>query len=394
MGLYLRAQALDRGTRLNSPTAIRRTAFALGTVFVLAMVAARWSPRTGFTSLLCFGGPKWEERLPELRRLPVARDTGTGYDGQFGAQLAVTADPSSAETRAALDNPAYRARRILLAWSAHVLGGGQPWRVLQVYALQNLALWLILAWLVAAEVRAAPEREAAAIWLCCLLTLGVLDCVRLSLTDLAGVLLVTAAVRAERCGRAWAAAAALAVAGLARETSLLSLPLLAPAGPAAGRPGWKTAGRFLLAVAPLALWVTWLARTLPPGGALGNGNFDWPGTALARHLALCLSHLGRGDLDSRYVGGFLGALGLAAQSLCLLIRLRWQEPWLRAAAGFAVLFWFLGDNVWHGYWAAARAVLPMTFAFNLLLPRRRGFWAWLLLTNAPLVAHGIWRMLP
>jgi hypothetical protein len=358
------------------------------------MVAARWSPRTGFTALLCFGGPKWEQRLPELRSLPVARDAGTGYDGQFGAQLAVTANPASAATRAALDNPPYRARRILLAWTAHALGGGQPWRVLQVYALQNVVLWLVLAGLLAAEVRAAPEREAAAIWLCCLLTLGTLESVRLSLTDLAGVLLVAAAVRGQRNGRPWASTAALAAAGLARETSLLALPLLAPARGDAGRSGGKAALRLLLAVAPLGLWAGWLARTLPAEGTWGVGNFGWPGTALARHLALCLSHLGRGDLDPRYLGGLLGALGLAGQSVFLLTRSARQEPWWRAAAGFAVLFWFLGDNVWHGYWAAARAVLPMTFGFNLLLPRRRGFWAWLVLTNAPLVVHGVWRMLP
>ena len=51
-----------------------------------------------------------------------------------------------------------------------------------------------------------------------------------------------------------------------------------------------------------------------------------------------------------------------------------------------------GSWVWSGYWAACRAVLPMTLAFNLLLPAGRGFWIWWIAGNLALF-HGVWRFL-
>jgi hypothetical protein len=367
---------------------------AVATLFVLAMVAVRWDPRTGFTSLLSFGGPKFEQRLPALRTLPIAQDKDTGYDGQFGAQLAVSPDPRSPEIRSALDNPAYRARRIFLAWTAHVIGGGGPWRVLQVYALQNLAIWLGLAWLVWRELRPPSDTRAVAVWVSCMLTIGALDCVRLSLTDLFAVFLLALAVRALARGRPWAAAGALAVAGLTRESSLLGGAVLWPAGEQGRRARLLAAARIACAAFPLLAWMAWLACAVSREGTFGRNNFDWPCSAFVRHCSLCVDRLAHGDFDSRHLFGLIGALGLAGQSLHLLLRPRWTEPWWRVGAGFALLFWFLGDDVWKGYWAAARALLPMTFAFNILAPDDRRFWARLTLANAGLVLHGIWRMLP
>ena len=48
---------------------------------------------------------------------------------------------------AALDNPPYRARRILFSWTAYLLGLGQPEWILKAFALQNILAWLALAWL-------------------------------------------------------------------------------------------------------------------------------------------------------------------------------------------------------------------------------------------------------
>ena len=367
---------------------------AVATLFVIAMVALRWDARTGFTSLLAFGGPKFEQRLPVLRSLPIAEDKATGYDGQFGAQLAVAPDPRTPELQAALDNPAYRARRIALAWTAHLIGGGNPWAVLQVYALQNLAGWLGLAWLMWRELRPVPDARAAAIWASCLLTVGALDCVRLSLTDLLAVFLLALAVRALATGRPWAAAGAFAVAGLTRETSLLGAAALWPPGKPSGRARLRAAALLACSLAPLLAWTVWLALNVSREGALGRNNLAWPGFGLVRHCSLCVVHLAHGDFDSRQTLGLIGALGLGYQSLHLLLRPRWSEAWWRIGSGFALLFWVLGDDVWKGYWAAARALLPMTFAFNLLAPSDRRFWTRLAVANAGLVLHGIWRMLP
>jgi hypothetical protein len=370
----------------------RWLAACLAGAFVLGMVALRWDSRTGFTALLSFGGPKWEERLPVLQALPIAKDTGTGYDGQFGAQLAVAPDPRLLEVQRALDNPSYRSRRILLPWTAHFLGRGNAWATLQVFALQNVVLWLVVAWLTTRALRVSSDPRAVALWLACVLTLGALDSVRLSLTDLGAVALLLGAAELLGRGRPWAAAGALALAGLARETSVLATTLL---WPRTKQDAPKALARVILAILPLALWVGWLYRVLPQAGALGNDNFNWPGVSFVQHCFLCIGRIAGGDFDSRYTMGLLGALSLAYQSLSLLLRPRPASVWWRMGVPFAVLCWFVGDPVWSGYWAASRALLPMTFAYNLLLQdEEKQFWGKLTLANLPLVAHGVWRMLP
>lgn len=369
----------------------RWIAALLATAFVLGMVALRWDSRTGFTSLLSFGGPKWEQRLTVLQALPVAKDAGTGYDGQFGAQLAISPDPRSPEVQAALDNPPYRSRRILLPWTAHLLGRGDAWATLQIFALQNVVLWLLVAGLTARAVRVASDHRAVATWLACLLTLGALDSVRLSLTDLGAVALLLLAVELLGRGSSWGAAAALALAGLARETSVLAVTVL---WPKARTKIARAAAQMVLAVLPLAVWVGWLYQVLPHAGALGNDNFSWPGVSFVRHCILCVRQIAAGNGDSRYTLGLLGALSLGYQSVSLLLRPRPASLWWRMGLPFALLCWVVGDPVWSGYWAAARALLPMTFAYNLLLQDEEKFWGKLTLANLPLVAHGVWRMLP
>ena len=47
----------------------------------------------------------------------------------------------------ALDNPPYRAQRILLSWIAWLLGLGKPFWILNAYAAINLIFWIWFAWL-------------------------------------------------------------------------------------------------------------------------------------------------------------------------------------------------------------------------------------------------------
>jgi hypothetical protein len=192
-------------------------------------------------------------------------------------------------------------------------------------------------------------------------------------------------------GRAWGAALVLALAGLAREASVLSVGILWPKNTQTAP---RAIAQAILVFLPVTLWVGWLFLVLPRTGALGNNNFSWPLVSFARHCVICARRLAVGDWDSRYFMGLLGALSLAYQSLCILLRPRPENPWWRAALPFAVLLWVLGDSVWMGYWAASRALLPMTFAFNLMLKDEEKFWRRLTWANLPLVAHGVWRMLP
>lgn len=386
----------------SSPT-WRRVAF-LTALAVLALVACRWRPDTGFTALIRFGETHAATQIPEVRALPVALAPATGYDGQFYAQIAVAGDLEHPALGTAVPDLSYRARRILLPALAHVLGFGQPWTILQVYALLNVVAWIALAWIWARECGLAT-REGFARWFTGMLSLGALDSVRMSLTDLPATLLVVLATRVLIAERSRGAALWLALGGLVRETTIFAALCHAPQPARATRSQpdaiplrvdaadlrraiRRWAWRAAIAL-PIVAWSLWLRTRFPDAPSNLSGNFDWPGVAFARHLIRCTVELAAGKLDSRYLFGLLGALGLAGQSIYVLTRWRDPNPWIRTALPFAVLFWLLGDYVWHGYWAATRICLPLTFAFVRTAPLGPIFF----LTNLSLL-HGVYRLLP
>ena len=388
------SNASSTPTSENKGDAWRSKAFlGLRIVVVLLVVSAvvlRWDATTGFTSLIRFGDDFSSTRLPELRALPLAIATGSCYDGQFYAQIAVAADVTSPALKTALDQPAYRTQRILLPFLAHYLGFGRPWWILQVYALLNTVAWLALAWLWWQQLD-APLSRRTWVWLGCLLSLGALDSVRQSLTDLPMVLALTLAVFAFQRQRFALAALGFVAAGFVRETAVLAVQ---PLGLAEKWPQRSQAWiRACLCVLPIAFWCGWLVYRLPNSAHGVDGNLDWPGLAFCRHLRICIHELRAGNFDSRYTFGFLGAIGLAYQSLYLINRWREADPWARIGLSFAVLFWFLGDYVWQGYWAAARACLPMTFAFNYRLLKEHRFAPRFAVGNF-FALHGLVRLLP
>jgi hypothetical protein len=383
----------------------RRAIYAAVIGFFVLGVATYWRPDSGFTSLIRFGRQFEAARLPELAGLTIATNPGSGYDGQFYAQLAVNPDVTAPAVQHALDNPQYRARRILLPLVAHALGFGQPGFTLQVYALLNVAAWGLLAWWL---YRATCEGgvPGAAIWAVCLLNLGVLDSVRESLTDLPALLLLAGAVGFADSNRKrlWSVAAMIAAAGLVRETTLLGVTLFWPgrACDAVGPDRARPFGRFVatgLAVLPTAAWMAWLAHTAPGGNTAGAANFGWPGVAFVHHFFECAAALRASPFHWQFVFGPIAALGLAWQSVSVIRRaLDGGSAWARAALPYAVLFWLLGDAEWGGrlgggYWAVARVCLPLTVAYCLLLPRDRWFWWRLVLPNL-CVLHALMRFWP
>jgi hypothetical protein len=76
--------------------------------------------------------------------------------------------------------------------------------------------------------------------------------------------------------------------------------------------------------------------------------------------------------------------GVTAQAACLLAvcRRRWREPWWRVGAAFVALLLVIKAEIWLG--AYLRVLLPLTFAFNLLLPPGRMFWPLFVAGNAGL----------
>lgn len=371
----------------------RSIAYWIAATLFATLVLAKFSPQTGFTSLIRFGESWQERRLSALQPLPVATASDTsGYDGQFYAQIALDPLLRSSELTAALDAPSYRSRRILAPATAAITGLGSPWWTLQAYALLNAICWFSLGWLLYRQIEPDGGR-AFARWAGCMFSLGVLDSVRQSLVDLPALLLLVLATRAYINAQSTRSTLWLALAGLTKETSLLgSFALLANS---TLRPfPWRRTGIALLATAlPLALWALYVQQRFAgtPGGD-GLGNFTWPLLGLLTQAKYSLHEVFLGNLDSRYTFSLIGIVGLGAQAWVLWRSPLPQSPWWRIGTAYSILLIFLGPWVWSGYWAACRAVLPMTIAFNFLLPATRGFWPLWILGNLTML-HAVWRFL-
>jgi len=363
-------------------------------------VACRYDSTTGLTRLLRFGDRLDDRRMAVLRDEPLHVFAGAGYDGQYYAQLAIDPDLSKPEVQGMMDYPRYRPRRMLLSAVVHVLTGfgASPWLTLHVYALANVVVWLALGgWLWR---RVAGDGPAGtAVWLACMLSLGALDSVRLALTDLPATFLVLLAVTAVELGRSRSALVALAAAALTRDTTLLAVPAVA-AGSLRVRRTWiEHAINTLVIAAPLAAWTLWINTQIAAGTVTGFNHFAFPFVGLVHQLATCGRELLAGNLDSRYLFGFIAVFSFGWQAVYVLRRCRLEtlavNPWLRVGLPFALFYFVIGDAVWNGYWAVARTCLPLTFAFNLLVlqARGRGF-GWQLAAGNLCALHGLYRLLP
>jgi len=348
----------------------------------LCLVARFWHPVYGFTEFLQLDASNDDSKIAVFREMPVYvyRDTG-GYDGLYYAQIAYDPLLRDPELRPAIDNLAYRARRILppaLAWLA---AAGQPAWIVHAYSVLNLAAWLALAALLWRRLPVSDGRSAGA-WAGVLFSAGALVCVRLALTDLLALTLVAAALLAAERQRPAGSLGWLAAAGLTRETALLALPGLWT------RPwcSWANLRRSAIAAAPLVLWLAYVRWRVGPSDA-GLGNFavpfagwweKWRASAAAtRHLAdpwLAWTTL-------------LATAGLTVQAAYIVAAPRLGDRWWRLGAAYVVLLAFLGTAVWEDYpGAVQRAVLPLTLAFNVLLVRRRGAALWLIAGNLAVFA--------
>lgn len=367
----------------------RSAVFWLTLLVFTALVAAKFDRASGFTSLLHFGEPWATRRVPAAQALPIAvTPASTGYDGQFYAQIALSPALNDPALTSALDAPAYRARRILGPFLAHCAGFGRPWLVLNAFALLNVACWFGFAWLLWREIGDGSAIGAAR-WAACVLSLGVLDSVRQSLVDLPALLLLLVAVRPLRAAASGRSALALTLGNLTKETNLLASAALL----SWPRPSRRQLLTLTATALPLGLWAAYVAFRFPASPVTsGAGNFTWPLVGAAAQFATSARELFAGNFDSRHLFGVLGIAGLVLQAAVLWRHRAPPNPWWRIGAAYSVLLLFLGPWVWTGYWAACRAVLPLTIAFNLLLPAGRAFWPLLILGNLTAL-HAVWRFL-
>lgn len=371
-----------------------RPAYWIAICLFATLIAAKFSPQTGFTSLLRFGETWNDRRLASLHGLPIAIvPHSNGYDGQFYAQLALDPLLRETETARVLDVPAYRARRILLPGAAAIAGLGRPWWTLQVYALLNVACWFGLAWLLR-RMLPATDWMTFARWAGCMFGMGVLESVRQSLVDLPALVFLTLAIIAHDRSSTTRSTGWLALANLTKESSLLAALVLS-----ADSFRWPFLTRrkiisLLLATLPLAAWSYYVGTRLPSSpDSSGAGNFTWPLVGIAQHVYTCGSEIAAGNWDGRFTMGLLALIGFAVQAWTLWRRPDFRSSWWRVGAAYALLMLFLSPWVWSGYWAASRALLPATIAFNLLLPgNSRSFWPLWALGNVTLL-HALWRFL-
>jgi hypothetical protein len=230
-------------------------------------------------------------------------------------------------------------------------------------------------------------------WLACMFGLGVLESVRQSLVDLPAMLLLAFSVtRYERnqfAGSAWCGA----LAALTKETGLLAVTALY-SGDLRRPLGWRRIGVGVLAgLLPILLWSAYVHHRY--GGLSAEpspGNFTWPLAGMLTQIRNSLQELSAGNFDSRFSFGLIGIAGLITQAGFFWRYPRPASAWWRIGFVYSLLLVFLGSWVWSGYWAAFRAVLPMTVAFNLLLPGDRSFWPWWIAGNLTII-HAVWRFL-
>lgn len=345
--------------------------------------------KTGFTKLIGFGDQFYETSLPAVREAPRYVDPGSpGYDGQFYAQLAIEPLLRNRDLDRALDTPPYRARRILFAWTAYVAGLGRPAWVLKAYALQNIVAWLLLAWLLLRWLPPTSARHVLA-WFGCLYGIGMAFSFRWALLEGPSMVLITLGVWAVERNRSWLATGLLGLAGLGRETNVLASGILADRRPRSLQDVGALAGKGLAVALPLLFWALYVRSVYPDIYASDNVSVYGPFAGyLTKWIATAEEIRISGWFTfARFNLAFL--IGLTVQAGYLLWRREWGNPWWRVGVAYCLLLPFLTDIVWEGYpGAAPRVLLPIAFAFNVLVPKSRWFWPLAILGNLS-AWHGI-----
>ncbi|HVV50833.1 MAG TPA: hypothetical protein VHO06_14300 [Polyangia bacterium] len=350
---------------------------------------------TGFSALIDFGDMFAARRLPQLAQVPLYTQAGSaGYDGQFYAQLAVAGDPFDPGLRKALDGPAYRTRRILLPALVHLVGAGDPGRIIQIYALANLFCLLVLAALLARWWFPPGELHNLLRWAGTLFGAGMVVSVTRSLTDGPALLVIAIGGRLVEQNRRWLGAAVLAAAGLVRETSVLCAAAFVGRRETP-RERLRAAAAAALCVAPTLVWAAVLAHHYG-GGSAGSRNFDLPLVSFGKKLAELYRGCRAGGFDLYTRTEVFAVVAMATQVGLLIFRPRLDLVWWRIGAAFALLWMVLGWAVWESSPSAAiRAVLPLTLAFNILAPRtRRGLLLLVVGNLTVLSTFDVLRMVP
>lgn len=371
-----------------TPVGIRpvlAAAYLLAGGWMVAKIASYHDRDYGFTYLIDFGEEvlnRYDWRA-ERDVVVYTHARSPGYDAQYYAQLALDPLLEDPGLRRSVDNLPYRARRILVPWVAHVLGGGRPNLVLNAFALVNLACWLALGVLL---LRWFPptDWDRAFRWAGIMFSSGLCFSVFRALVDGPSLLLLALALKWLEQGYSWRATAVLAVSGLAKETNVVAGGLVGPSQWRSWRDWGRGILRGLLVLLPLVLWLVLLRQYLGPADQVaGDRNFAVPLVAFGQRWKELFTAAFTGAVAPQfYLTSFATLISVTVQAGFILAVWRWSSPAWRLSVSFAMLTLVLGGAVWEGHpGAASRVLLPMLLGFNLLVPRGRKWWALLILGN-------------
>lgn len=371
----------------------------LAFVFLLSGYVRIWTPEYGITRFLVVGTEFNARGTAVYRATPKYMDHGPdgrwGFDGQFYAEIALDPLLRDPQLSIAMDGPVYRSRRILMSWLAWLGGLGQPFWIINVYAGLNLVFWLGYSWLAARLFRPLGWAGLAG-YAAILLTCGIIESAHESLADFPSFVLMLAAVVLGGTG----GAVVLALATLARESSLIGLGAIAEYGRPWGAALRKNFLRGLIVVVPLALWVLYVLwrfhfRQIDFAGS----NLERPFAGIVQSLAELSVTLHRVrwhrwffELYKSYeLHGLLTIVAIVTQCVYVALHREWRNPLWRMAAIFALYFVCIGYTSWETHFTVTRHALPITFVFNLLLATqpRRGWLGWFLLGNC-FVPYGLY----
>lgn len=365
---------------------IRLACFACVAVFLWA-IAKFYDPDTGFSSLIQMGDLISAREVTALKNIPhYVYEKSPGYDGAYYVQLAMYPTLDDPELAKSIDNLPYRSRRMLFAWVAWALGLGKPAWILQTFSLLNVVCWVALAWVLLWWFP-PTNLENFFRWCAVLFSHGLCMSVRDSLVDGPTLLLIALAMRWYEQGRKGASAVTMALVGLGRESSLISVAGILDFDWRRPRTWLRPAGMVVLIALPILAWIGYVRWKFGPVDDPGLGNFTLPLAGLAEKWGVSLAALLLRTGSPLKWATLAAVFALTVQFLFFVVRWRPQEAWWRVGAVFAGMMVFLSTPVWEGSpGAAARVLLPMTLAFNIMVPRGRRWLALLIAGNLTVVS--------
>lgn len=341
------------------------TVFGLATAFWLVFL-------TLFAHGLYSGDPLGLLCVSEKRALPavmgdVPRAGPSGYDGQFYAILATDPWLRDPATAGFLDNPTYRATRVLFPAVGWLLAGGDAGTAPRVYQLVVWALGLALILLVALWLR---EAGGSALWAAPLAVgAGLVAAQVRSLTDAAAVALIVAALWAHQRGKLAVSLTLLSLAVLGRETSLLAAAAVAFVELRSRRPVRAA----LFAAVPLLPLVAWKGYlwTLFHVSAGVLYVFDVPFAWVPEKAAQMTAGAAFDRVEAL---GMLAVLASFAAAAVLLARPGAWSAVEVTVLGFAALAFVVDLAVYCERWAYARHLLAIPVLAVVVAERLEPGW--------------------